>query len=136
MANRDHTGTYMSWRRMRTRCRTTYYKKEVRITSAWNTFAGFLADMGERPEGKTLGRIDNEGDYCVENCRWETVIEQALNRKTASRYGSYLYKDRNSIRVQIGPLGVRRSFKTLEEATFYRDAVLGAAPVLRVETLI
>jgi len=133
MANRDHAKTYLSWRRMRTRCRTTYADKGVRIAPEWNNFATFLADMGERPEGKTLGRIDNEGDYCVENCRWETPVEQALNRKSTSTLGHYIYDDRGAFRVEFKRLGICRNFKVYEDAVKFRDTLLRTA---RTETLL
>jgi len=42
----------------------------------------FLQDMGERPDGTTLGRINNDGNYEPGNCRWETIHVQAINRKS------------------------------------------------------
>jgi hypothetical protein len=47
----------------------------------WYDFESFLADMGVRPEGKTLDRIDYERGYCKQNCRWATNIEQATNKR-------------------------------------------------------
>ena len=78
--------TYVSWGRMMTRCfnpKSARYKnygaKSVRVCERWQTFENFLADMGDRPEGKTLGRILDRGDYEPGNCFWMTSTEQGLN---------------------------------------------------------
>lgn len=44
----------------------------IRVCERWYTFANFLADMGERPKGCTLGRIDHTKDYSKDNCEWQT----------------------------------------------------------------
>jgi len=51
------------------------------IDPRWEEFANFLADMGERPEGKTIDRINNSKGYYKDNCRWATPFEQVMNRK-------------------------------------------------------
>lgn len=82
------TRTYMAWANMLGRCRTLESPKSVNhgqrgisFDPAWRRFSVFYADMGECPEGKSLERENNEGDYTKENCKWATRSEQALNRR-------------------------------------------------------
>ena len=56
-----------------------YGAKGVQIYERWLKFENFLADMGERPEGHTISRIDHDEDYCPENCEW--ALEYTHSRR-------------------------------------------------------
>lgn len=80
--------TYRSWKAMRERCLIPtskdflrYGARGVTVCDRWaNDFNAFLADMGKRPKGMSLDRIDTLGNYEPGNCRWATPAQQSANR--------------------------------------------------------
>lgn len=81
--------TYSTWKSMWQRCTNSLHKsfgnygaRGVTVCAKWADFEAFRADMGERPDGKTLDRYPNkEGNYEPGNCRWATNTQQARNRR-------------------------------------------------------
>jgi hypothetical protein len=80
--------TYKSWSHMLWRCtnpksdRFRYYgERGIRVCRRWMKFRNFLADMGVRPQGKTLERENNSEGYDPKNCRWASRLEQAHNKR-------------------------------------------------------
>lgn len=82
------TPTYKSWNSMLQRCNNPNLKEfrkygavGISVCDRWKKFSEFLADMGERPAGTSIDRIDGKNGYYPENCRWATPTEQAQNQK-------------------------------------------------------
>ena len=83
------TSAYHVHRTMIARCYNPKNKKwsayggrGVYVSDRWLKFENFFADMGDRPRGMSLGRIDNDGPYSIENCRWESSKDQSRNTRT------------------------------------------------------
>lgn len=89
----SNTRTYKSWIMMKTRCLNPNYNlyqyyggRGIGVCDEWLFFEPFYADMGQRPGGTTLDRIDPNGDYCKENCRWTTTQVQSENKNSSLSY--------------------------------------------------
>lgn len=83
------TPAYQSWSSMKNRCKSpnhihydNYGGRGIMVCDRWQDFRNFLEDMGQRNKGEELDRIDNNGNYCKENCRWVTSKENARNRSS------------------------------------------------------
>ena len=92
------TGTYSSWANMMIRSEwgnhpsyEHYGAKGIKVNERWHNFENFRADMGTRPEGTSIDRIDNRKGYEPGNCRWATPLEQSLN---TSRTVKVIYNGR------------------------------------------
>lgn len=87
---KSRTPTYNIWCSMRERCSNEKVKnyhryggRGVKVCARWeNSFESFYFDMGEKPEGLSIDRIDNNGNYEPGNCKWSTNCEQSSNRRT------------------------------------------------------
>lgn len=82
------TPTNRVWKQMRQRCLNPnharykdYGGRGITVCDRWSKFQNFLADMGERPEGLSLDRRDNDGPYDPQNCYWATAAQQASNTR-------------------------------------------------------
>ncbi len=83
---KSSNSTYSIWHAMKTRCtnkNNTYYHRYggrgIKVCSRWVDFNNFFEDMGSRPDGMCIDRINNDGDYEPSNCRWVTPTENSRN---------------------------------------------------------
>lgn len=132
------TPTYVTYTAMKGRCLNPnfsvyhhYGGRGIKICDRWlSSFENFLEDMGERPEGMTLERIDTEGNYEPDNCTWATKFEQARNHRMLKNNisgvkGVGYEKRAQKWRARIGHFGnviALGYFDTIEEATNARLA--------------
>ncbi len=99
------TRTYKSWAHMKDRCDNknnhkfySYGGRGISVCERWHSFENFLSDMGEVPEGMSIDRVDNDGNYEPSNCRWATCKEQNNNTRR-TKFISY-----NGLSITISEL--------------------------------
>lgn len=88
-----HSPTYNSWSGMIQRCTNVknpnwphYGGRGITVCERWLKFENFYEDIGTKPDGLELDRIDVNGNYCKENCKWSTRTEQCKNRRNRKEY--------------------------------------------------
>ena len=115
----EHKDAYLSWMGAKSRCLTptnkdysSYGGRGITIDIRWQkSFKFFLQDMGDPPldpntgERLSLDRVDNNGNYCKENCRWATRSQQQLNKNVENFTKDPMYKAKLKLRKLLNSRG-------------------------------
>jgi len=125
--------TWNSWMGMKARCdrkNATGYKhyggRGISYCKRWKLFKNFVEDMGIKPEGKTLERINNSKNYSPSNCSWATMSEQNRNKRgysnTGEKYITWLgvYYE---VKYFKKNMKTATTFKNIRDAIKFRDSV-------------
>lgn len=125
--------TYRSWKSMRNRCNNPngrdyhrYGGRGIKVCPRWDEFANFLADMGEKPDGYSIERLDPNGDYEPANCTWIPHKDQSKNQQRTKRYpfrGEELLVREIAETLGVHPEALRNRIK----AKGYTAAIASAA---------
>ena len=120
---RPKSRLYQVWSEMLNRCRNPrskdyprYGGRGCQVAARWYRFENFYADMGPRPEGHQIDRIDPKGPYCPENCRWVTPRENAINKRDGIRFpyqGELLTMTEIGRRIGIGKSTIHKRIRIL-----------------------
>ena len=122
------TRTFISWDTMIQRTTNPkntnfprYGGSGIGVCEEWRVFKNFLRDMGERPKGMSLDRVDNTLGYSMENCKWSTASEQVSNRRGYSKTGEkFIYSESGFYRVAV-PGFKKKAFSDLSNAVKQRN---------------
>lgn len=128
------TKIYKVWAEMINRCTNPnhqnaryYHDKGIGVCAEWRSFLKFYSDMGDKPEGAWLERVDNSKPYCKDNCKWETPSRQCSNRgnstNTSGRIGVYWDKNKSKWRAVLKVDGVRKHIGYFYEFEAACDAI-------------
>lgn len=127
------SGSHRTWKIMKQRCKKNhehhkyYFDKGITVGDRWVNFENFYEDMGDRPKGCTIDRIDNNKGYFKENCRWSDSRTQKLNKEKFGRGNKtgYIGVSFRSIFVARLTINGKRKnlgyFKTAKEAALAYD---------------
>lgn len=129
---KDNPDEYRAWNLMKRRCYNcndisykNYGGRGIKVCKRWrDSFANFLEDMGKKPKGFSLDRINHDKDYCPENCRWADWWTQQRNRTNNSSTPCIRkYRRKFLLTVQKGDEVFRKLYNTEMDAILARDHI-------------